>query len=213
MEFEERHRVVSEPNSILIGRVDMGPISGVTRMPLFMDVDGGLCGIPFNNAAVWWELERLPTFAPAPYPSHAWVSTAAVAALNELIDERLVEPIWCTSWDAGANFLVPALGLHGGPWRVATVGTRQGDLMFRDIWIKTKAVSRVVTDQDFVMVDDLLGDENCGPWTPQRRSMDQAFGSMTSLLVGTKPERGLTVDDVLRVRAYVQHSAGAVDAP
>ena len=191
----------------------MAPKSDVAPIPLFMDVDGGLCGLTFNNVAVWKELDRFPTFAPVPYPSHAWVSRAAVAALNELIDERLVEPIWCTSWDAGANFLVPALGLHGGPWRVATVGTRQGDLMFRDIWIKTKAVSRVVTDQDFVMVDDLLGDENRGPWTPQRRSMDQTFGSTTSLLVGTKPERGLTVDDVLRIRAYVQYREGSVHAP
>ncbi|MCY7286928.1 MAG: hypothetical protein LH624_01410, partial [Cryobacterium sp.] len=132
----------------------------MTRTPLFLDVDGGLCAMPRKNAAVWGDLERFPSFAPDPYPQHAWVSTAAVAALNELIDERLVEPIWCTTWDAGANFLIPALGLHGGPWRVATVGTRQGDLMFRDIWIKTQAVSRVVTNQEFVMVDDLLGDED-----------------------------------------------------
>ena len=190
----------------------MGANREVTRTPIFMDVDGGLCAMPRKNAAAWGDLERFPSFAPDPYPQHAWVSTAAVAALNELIDERLVEPIWCTTWDAAANFLIPALGLHGGPWRVATVGTRQGDLMFRDIWIKTQAVSRVVTNQEFVMVDDLLGDEDRGPWTPQRRSMDQTFGSTASLLVGTKPERGLTVADVLHVRAYVQQRDGSVDA-
>ncbi|MBG6059916.1 hypothetical protein RCH16_003388 [Cryobacterium sp. MP_M5] len=191
----------------------MGANRAVTRTPLFLDVDGGLCAMPRKNAAVSGDLERFPSFAPDPYPQHAWVSTAAVAALNELIDERLVEPIWCTTWDAGANFLIPALGLHGGPWRVATVGTRQGDLMFRDIWIKTQAVSPVVTNQEFVMVDDLLGDEDRGPWTPQRRSIHQTFGSTASLLVGTKPDIGLTVADVLRVRTYVQQRAGSIDEP
>ena len=191
----------------------MGANREVTRTPLFLDIDGGLCAIPLKNAAVSRDLERFPTFAPDPYPQHAWVSTAAVAALNDLIDERLVEPIWCTTWDAGANFLIPALGLNGGPWRVATVGTRQGDLMFRDIWIKTQAVSRVVTNQDFVMVDDRLGDEHRRPWTSQRRSMHQTFGSTASLLVGTRADSGLTVADVLRVRAYVHHRLGSVDAP
>ena len=191
----------------------MGANRQVTRTPLFLDVDGGLCAMPLKNAAVSRDLERIPTFAPDPYPQQAWVSTAAVGALNELIDERLVEPIWCSTWDAGANFLIPSLGLHGGPWPVATVGTRQGDLMFRDIWIKTQAVSRAVTDQEFVMVDDLLGEEDGGPWTPQRRSMHQTFGSTASLLVGTKPDRGLTVADVLRVRAYVQHWECSGDAP
>ena len=191
----------------------MGATREVTRTPHFLDVDGGLCAMPLKNAAVSRDLERFPTFAPDPYPQHAWVSTAVVAALNELIDERLVEPIWCSTRDAGANFLIPALGLHGGPWRVAPVGTRQGDLMFRDIWIKTQAVSRIVTNQDFVMVDDLLGDEDRRPWTPQRRSMHQTFGSTSSLLVGTNPEWGLAVADVLRVRAYVQQPAGAVDVP
>ncbi|WBM79841.1 hypothetical protein KIV56_16985 [Cryobacterium breve] len=181
----------------------MSAKSDATPIPFFLDVDGGLCGMPFRNAAVWLELERFPTLAPAPYPPHAWVSRATVSALNDLVDERLIEPIWCTSWDAGANHLISALGLHGGSWRIATLGTRQGDLMLRDNWIKTLAISRIVKSEAFVMVDDLLGDESTRPWTPQRRSMDQTFGSANSLLLGTKLERGLTVAEVLRIREYV----------
>ncbi|TFC11088.1 hypothetical protein [Cryobacterium sp. MDB2-33-2] len=174
-----------------------------TPVPLFMDVDGGLCAMPVLLGAVWPLLERVELGTPPPYPSHAWVNPAAVAALNDLIDERLIEPIWCTSWDAGANHLISALGLHGGSWRIATLGTRQGDLMLRDNWIKTLAISRIVKSNAFVMVDDLLGDESTRPWTPQRRSMDQTFGSANSLLLGAKPERGLTVAEVLRIREYV----------
>ncbi|MDY7542137.1 MULTISPECIES: hypothetical protein [unclassified Cryobacterium] len=173
-------------------------------MPLFMDVDGGLCALPVYLGAVWPLLERVELDAPEPYPSHVWVNPAAVTALNELIDDGLVRPIWCTSWDDAANFLIPALGLHGGAWPVATLGTREGGLIREDIWIKTEAVSRVVADQRFVMVDDFLGDPGDRPLAAPRRSMEITFGAKNMLLIGTRPERGLTVDDVARIREFIE---------
>ncbi|MEB0003944.1 hypothetical protein QN357_13505 [Cryobacterium sp. RTC2.1] len=181
----------------------MGPGKSREPIPLFMDVDGGLCALPVYLGAVWPNLERVKLNTPDPYPSHAWVSPSAVTALNGLIDEGLVRPVWCTTWDDAANFLVPALGLHGGPWPVATVGTRHGDLVQHGIWIKTEAVSRFIGDQRFVIVDDLLGDPDNRPWTAQRRSMEIAFGG-DNLLIGTKPERGITMQEIVQIRNYVE---------
>lgn len=179
------------------------PGANSAPVPLFMDVDGGLCALPVRLGAVWPLLERVELGTPPPYPSHAWVNPAAVVALNKLIDEGLVQPIWCTTWDDAANLLVPALGLHGGRWAVAKVGTREGALMWQGIWIKTEAVNRHTKSDRFVMVDDLLGDYEVRPWTAQRRSMHVAFGEEDVLLIGTRPERGLTVEQVEQIRNFV----------
>ncbi|TFC23376.1 hypothetical protein E3O46_02075 [Cryobacterium glucosi] len=179
------------------------PGANSAPVPLFMDVDGGLCALPVRLGAVWPTLERVALNTPEPYPSHAWADPAAVGALNDLVDEGLVRPVWCTTWDDAANFLIPALGLHGGPWPVAKVGTRYGALMWQGIWIKTEAVSRFTGTDRFVMVDDLLGDHEIRPWTAQRRSMHVAFGEENVLLIGTRPERGLTVEQVEQIRNFV----------
>ncbi|WBM80186.1 hypothetical protein KIV56_00935 [Cryobacterium breve] len=187
-------------------RMDDSSSPGQNGAPvtLFVDVDGGLCATPVYLGAVWPLLERVELVTPPPYPSYAWVNPAAVAALNKLIDEGLVQPVWCTTWDDAANFLIPAVGLHGGPWPVATVGTRQGDLIWQGIWIKTEAVNRYTKETRFVMVDDLLGEPEVRPWTAQRRSMDMAFGGEDTLLIGTRAERGLSVDDVGRIRLFAE---------
>ncbi len=181
----------------------MRAVNGGVPVRLFLDVDGGLCALPRAMAAMWLGLERVALPAAEPYPSHVWADPAVVAALNELIDTGLVKPTWCTSWDDGANALIPALGLHGGLWPVATLGTRRGALMWKDIWIKAEAVSRLVGDERFVMVDDLLGNPGDRPMAVQRRSMITAFGEANTLLIGTRPERGLTLDEVARITDFV----------
>jgi hypothetical protein len=195
-----------ELNDNVASQESPGAAGNGAPVPLFMDADGGLCGLPVYLGAMWPDLEGVELDLPEPYPSHVWVIPAAVTALNELIDDGLVQPISCTSWDGTANVLISTLGLHGGPWPVAALGTRRGGLMRDGIWIKTEAVSRLIRDQRFVMVDDLLGSPGDRPMTAPRRSLETTFGTGNMLLIGTRPERGLTAEHVARIREYVRRS-------
>ena len=79
-----------ELNDNVANRESSGAVGNGGPVPLFMDVDGGLCALPGYLGAMWPDLEEVELDLPEPYPTHVWVIPAAVTALNELIDDGFV---------------------------------------------------------------------------------------------------------------------------
>ena len=185
-------------------------------VPLFMDVDGALLAYPADTSEADLRLRtaRLDLDFPddLSYPTRIWFDPEVVAGLNKLVDEGLVQLIWASTWDRAANrLLVPAIGLLGGPYDVAEIGTRYGDSMAAGIWVKTLAVGRWLQENGLqgapiVMVDDLLTNQASGFMSPQRRSID-VVGGDPNLFIATQPKRGLHVEQVAEVRAFAERIA------
>ena len=185
-------------------------------VPLFMDVDGALLAYPADTSEADPRLRtaRLDLDFPddPSYPTRIWFDPEVVAGLNRLVDEGLVQLIWASTWDRAANrLLVPAIGLLGGPYDVAEIGTRYGDSMAAGFWVKTLAVGRWLQENGLqgapiVMVDDLLTNQASGFMSPQRRSID-VVGGDPNLFIATQPKRGLHVEQVAEVRAFAERIA------
>lgn len=185
-------------------------------VPLFMDVDGSLLAYPADTGEAEDRLQivRLDLDFPddMTYPTRIWFDPEVVAGLNKLVDEGLVQLIWASTWDRAANrLLVPAIGLLGGPYDVAEIGTRYGDQMAAGIWVKTLAVGRWLQENGLqnapiVMVDDLLTNKASGFMSPQRRSMEVVGGDQ-KLFIATQPEQGLHVAQVAKIRSFAERIA------
>ena len=180
-------------------------------VPLFMDVDGALLAYPADTSEADLRLRtaRLDLDFPddITFPTRIWFNPEVVAGLNKLLDEGLVQLIWTSTWECAANrLLVPAIGLLGGPYDVAEIGTRYGDQMAAGIWVKTLAVGRWLQENGLqnapiVMVDDLLTNKASGFMSPQRRSMEVVGGDQ-NLFIATQPEHGLHVEQVAEIRSF-----------
>lgn len=181
-------------------------------VPLFLDVDGTLIGDLEPVGSIWIRLRRAPLDrdlpADAEFPAEAWFDAEVVGALNELIGSGLVEPIWMTTWNEKANtLLAPALGLVGAPWPVAAIGTRRGGMMRDGIWVKATAVNLWLRENEqeggpFIVMDDMLRGDS-----PQKASME-AVNTGEGLLVGTRREHGLHVEQIAEIRAFVERQLG-----
>jgi hypothetical protein len=186
-------------------------------VPLFLDVDGSLIATLATVGSIWPSLTQAPLGRQLPadeaFPAEVWFDQRIVAMLNEMIDARLVAPVWMTTWDDSANrLLAPALKLSGAPWPVAKISTRHGATVRAGNWVKSLAVGRWLLENGheesaFVAVDDLLQSRGRAA-SAQRRSMD-VVGGGESLLVATNPEHGLHREQVAQIRTFVERFASA----
>ncbi|MEC5149917.1 HAD domain-containing protein [Cryobacterium sp. GrIS_2_6] len=195
------------------------PNPGFLPVPVFMDVDGSLLAYPESGSAEPRLITRRLEFDlsdASGYPRIVRFDPAVIAELNLLVAEGLIQLIWASTWDESANhYLLSALGLEGGPFEVAIVGTRYGDQMAAGVWIKARAVGRWLQsnrteDGPIVMVDDLLADQANGFMSPQRRSIDAVAGP-GSLLLATDSIRGVLPSQVAEIRAYAERLASGTD--
>ncbi|WP_241992370.1 HAD domain-containing protein [Cryobacterium lactosi] len=186
-------------------------------IPLFLDIDGVLVVYRFADS----DSGRLSKVAlkrqkPADsdFPSVVTFDAKVVAELNALVDDDLVELVWLSSWDHGANrLLAPAVGMKRAPYAVAEVGSRFADRVRANVWIKTLAASRWMkanrpAGTPFIMVDDLLTNQSRGQMSPQRRSLDD-ITEPGCLLVATDATRGLLLSRLAEIRQHARAFAAA----
>ena len=187
-----------------------GPTVNAQPIPLFLDIDGVLV-VYRHEESEQARLTKVPVNRQGPadhiYPSAVNIDPMVIADLNAMVGEGIVELVWLSSWDHGANrVLAPAVGLTGAPYAVAEIGSRYGDRIRAGIWIKTLAVGRWMKanrpdGSPMILVDDLLTNLPRGQMSPQRRSLSDVV-EPGSLLVATDASRGMLMSQLTEIRRH-----------
>ncbi len=161
------------------------------RPLLLVDVDGviSLFGFPAHRrpSGTWLMVDGI---------SHL-LSAEAGGHLRALRDR--FELVWCTGWEEKANEYLPlALGL---PAPLPHLAFDAGPERRHAHW-KLDAIEAHAGDRPLAWVDDDHGG-GCSAWAAARPA--------PTLLVTTRPERGLTADETVRLIAWAD-ALGASDA-
>lgn len=153
-----------------------------------------------------------------------WLDFDAIRAVNTLITDTLIEPVWITSRGAAANNAFSrAVGLAGGEWATADITDDPNTTS----WGKTTVLEQIlarraadagvsVHDIPFVFAHNTL---NSGDgWVSWQRHNVEHLAGGPRLLVDTDPARGITSQQVSTVRSWaekhsVAHNAAALLEP
>lgn len=165
-------------------------MSGGPRPVLFVDVDGVISLFGFERdrapAGTYHLVEGL----------HHFISASAGRRLARL--SEAFELVWATGWERRANEYLPAL-LELPAHELPTVTFNEIPVWGAAHW-KVAAVDRYAGDRPAAWIDDSL-DRSCERWAESRRA--------PTLLVHTRPEVGITEEDVERLLEW----AASVSSP
>ncbi|MEV5709715.1 HAD domain-containing protein [Actinoallomurus sp. NPDC052274] len=166
---------------------------------LLLDIDGVLIPFPARNGSTPSSHVRhdvVPTNRKPEKPVPIWLNPHHGRMINDVIDARLVTPVWCTSWRQDAAGLIgPLLGLPPFPYLELprpqiTTSHPNGYLWKRDhvdAWLADAPA--VWIDDDFTAADH--------DWALHRTEA----GSPT-LLIQPDPFAGLLPEHLLRALTW-----------